>query len=65
MNDGMYWTIKKYANKVAGTELHLNVLIRNMDEIHRLYNLCAVEIPIYNHQMGGILCRNTINNTSM
>jgi len=34
--------------QIAGTEmrLNLNVLIRGMDEIHRLYNLCTIEIPM-------------------
>jgi len=32
--------------QVAGTEMRLNILIRGMDEIHRLYNLRTVEIPI-------------------
>ena len=56
MNDGMYWAQKgcKPAKdnfsiigiQIAGTEMCLNVLIRDMDEIHHLYNLCTVEIPI-------------------
>jgi len=56
MNDGMYWAHKgcKLENdnfsiigiQVAGNEMHLNILIRDIDEIHRLYNLRTVEIPI-------------------
>lgn len=26
--------------------MHLNVLIKDTDEIHRLYRLCSVEIPL-------------------
>ena len=56
MNDGMYWAHKGckpdkddfgiIGIQIAGTEMHLNILIRGMDEIHRFYNLRTVEIPI-------------------
>src|SRR6266480_1937956 len=45
MNDGVYWA-GIIGIQVAGTEMHLNILIRGMDEIHRFYNLCTAEIPI-------------------
>ena len=32
--------------QVAGNEMHLNILIRDIDEIHHLYNLRTVKIPI-------------------
>jgi len=56
MNDGMYWAHKGCKpNKddfgiigiqIAKTEMHLNILIRGMDEIHHFYNLHTVEILI-------------------
>jgi hypothetical protein len=56
MNDGMYWAHKGckpdkddfgiIGIQVAGNEMHLNILIRDIDKIHRLYNLRTVEIPI-------------------
>ena len=56
MNDGMYQAHKgcKLENnnfsiigiQVAGNEMHLNILIRDIDKIHRLYNLRTVKISI-------------------
>ena len=56
MNDGMYWAHKgcKLENdnfsiigiQVARNEMHLNILIWDIDEIHRLYKLRTVKIPI-------------------
>jgi hypothetical protein len=53
MNDGMYWAHKgcKLENnnfsiigiQVAGNEMYLNILIRDIDKIHRLYNLRTVK----------------------
>ena len=62
MNDGMYWAHKGcklekdnfsiIGIQVAGNEMHLNILIRDIDEIHRLYNLWTVEIPIQPNDKG-------------
>ena len=56
MNDGMYWAHKGckpdkddfgiIGIQIARTEMHLNILIRGMNEIHRFYNLRTVEILI-------------------
>ncbi len=56
MNNGMYWAHKGCKSdkddfgiigiQVAGTEIHLNILIRGMNEIHHFYNLRSVEILI-------------------
>jgi len=56
MNDGMYWAHKGCKpNKddfgiigiqITGTEMHLNIHIQGIDEIHHFYNLRAVEILI-------------------
>ena len=56
MNDGMYWAYKGckpdkddfgiIGIQITGTEMHLNILIRDMDEIDRFYNLRTVKIPI-------------------
>ena len=56
MNNKMYWAHKECKSdkdefgiieiQVTRTEMHLNILIRDMNEIHRFYNLHTVEIPI-------------------
>ena len=62
MNDGMYWAHKGcklekdnfsiIRIQVAGNEMHLNILIRDIDDIHHLYNLQTVEIPIQPNNKG-------------
>ncbi|CAG8810861.1 29350_t:CDS:2, partial [Gigaspora margarita] len=56
MNDGMTWVHKGckpdknefgiLGIQISGKIMHLNVLIKDADEIHRLYRLCSVEIPL-------------------
>ena len=56
MNNGMYQAHKECKlNKdnfdiigiqIARTKIHLNILIQDMNEIHRFYNLCTVKILI-------------------
>ncbi|RHZ86727.1 hypothetical protein Glove_46g15 [Diversispora epigaea] len=55
-NDGLYWTRKSckpdkdefsiIGIQVAGNKLLLNVLIRDMNDIHRYYYLCKADIPV-------------------
>ena len=55
-NDGMYWVHKSsgpdkgefgiIGMQVAGRIMRLNVLIRDMENIHRYYHLYEAEIPV-------------------
>ncbi|CAG8598209.1 2260_t:CDS:2 [Paraglomus occultum] len=56
MNDGLYWVYSgSRPNKnefgiagvqIAGDMFHFNIIIKDMDDIHRLYHLYSVKIPI-------------------
>ena len=56
MNDGMYRVYKLYrpdrnefgiiAIQIAGDMIHLNILIKDTDDIHYLYRLCSAKIPV-------------------
>ncbi|RHZ82622.1 hypothetical protein Glove_107g5 [Diversispora epigaea] len=56
MNDGMYWVHKScrpsknefgvLGMQIAGDMLHLNILIKDSDDIHRLFHLRSVKIPV-------------------
>ncbi|CAG8734634.1 16857_t:CDS:2 [Acaulospora morrowiae] len=56
VNDGLYWVRKGckpekeqfgiIGIQVAGRKLHLSVITRGVDEIHRFYNLHSAEIPV-------------------
>jgi len=66
MNDGMAWVHKgcksdKNEFGVLGLQIvrkimHLNILIKDTDDIHRLFHLHLVEILI--QPAGGIMCCN-------
>ncbi|CAG8663898.1 4999_t:CDS:2, partial [Dentiscutata heterogama] len=56
MNDGLYWTysgcrpdINQFGVirvQIAGDTLHLKIIIKDMNDIHHLYNLYSVKIPV-------------------
>jgi len=56
MNDGMAYIHRNYRPEknefgilgiqIAGEMMHINILIKDIDDIHRLYCLRSVEIPV-------------------
>ena len=64
MNDGMdfvYKSCKPETNKfgifgiqVAGKMMHLNILIKDADNIHRLYHLYSTKIPIRSSDLNDV-----------
>ena len=56
MNDGLYWVYNGcrpdknefgiIGIQIAGDTLHFNNIIKDMEDIHRLYHLFSVKIPL-------------------
>ncbi|RHZ55603.1 hypothetical protein Glove_413g25 [Diversispora epigaea] len=56
MNDGLYYVHRScrpdknefgiLGVQIAGSMMYLNILIKDSYDIHRLFHLCSVEIPI-------------------